>query len=1152
MNVKKTKKSRVILSGVSLLLVLSLLAGMTMAWFSDTEKVQANFTAGVLDINVKPGGSDSAKMDFENLRPLTLEQFGKELVPEGIQAQLDWKDENSPKVDVNSSTDGFAPIPVYFKPVTITNDGTLPAKVQLSMEALDPCGEPIKNLVDNGFNGVKVDETHPTRPCGYTDEKGNSNYILKDVLKVFVYKKVDGKWQRVENTNLNTAYNADLADPEKLAVDESAKDDYSRYTAPVLKAGDSAQFVIAGYLPRTVGNAYQGKHFHGNLVVNAYQMDDKDHGGTPDTPSGGGEPEPGKGRVTVTFYDLFNEKTVAQRDYDNLPDGEYIFSSIGFRSASIIEVPAPEGYEYCQDSQKETITVKDGKASGNVVFNVMEDLAPSKVMMVFYEGGAEGPIVGHRAISIKEGTPVGKSTISNKDYDPPAGYRYPYEQEVEIIIDEDGTVHLCRLPFIVVKDPFYKNVTVRFTTTSGEEVGTVQTSLPAGKTSIFSYDFDPPEGYHYTWEQETEVIVQEDGTPVSFPPFFVAKDTSAVSLAVNQMDTRRMMAAGKAAEAVATAQTTYIMVQYAETEPQFKVIKTFNRVQNLEDKQTVILTDQDSEIKGRVPTAPEGYTYELRAEQTQTVTYPDDFQSFLGDVPVAYMTFILNKVPVTPSTITKDVTVKWVTADGAAVSSPYTASVEFENGATSAALTPDTTQLNPMYELATVGDTKTIQLLNGEASPSEVTFVVKLKEDYDPEKHPERYQVRVDFRNTADNQILTSKSKTYTCPVMGVYSFTPADTEVVSGKVYSVAAPEGYEYDPVSQTPQIVTLPVTMGPATIIFTVKAVGGTDPENPDCPTPGLTHEIKTAEDLYNIRQHPHCKFKLANDIDLGTAYPDWTPIGELKSSYDPWNGTTYEPTENVFTGVLDGNGHSITGLNVGTLKSFNGLFSYSSGTIRNLKLTGTINAHSNSGILVGWNTGTIENCTVNGSITAGSQTDNIWEVGGIVGWNDTTGRISSCVSNANVSGNPAYMGYQAASHYYYGGVSGSNNGTITNCCSTGAVKGARAGGLLGYNSGTITNCYTTSKVYAQIDTYGNTDTWTHPTIGQLDGGTVGKTNIFFQKGNLYRNNQLYTGWDTDTYRGRGKTEAEMKTAATYTDAGWDASIWNITDGAYPTLK
>ena len=59
----KAKKSRVILSGVSLLLVLCLLAGGTMAWFTDTEKVDTNFTAGILDVSVKPGEEGQKRME---------------------------------------------------------------------------------------------------------------------------------------------------------------------------------------------------------------------------------------------------------------------------------------------------------------------------------------------------------------------------------------------------------------------------------------------------------------------------------------------------------------------------------------------------------------------------------------------------------------------------------------------------------------------------------------------------------------------------------------------------------------------------------------------------------------------------------------------------------------------------------------------------------------------------------------------------------------------------------------------------------------------------------------------------------------------------------------------------------------------------------
>lgn len=361
----KTKRSRIVLSSVSVLLVLSLLAGMTMAWFTDTEKVSGNFAAGVLDVEVKPGDSPAdGPMTFENLRPLTLDQFKDEL-----NEVKDSDDQNN-----NKNTTGFAEkqIPVYFKPVTVTNTGTLPAKIQISMKDLGGQEHPIKNMVENGDGGVKVDEDNPTVLC-------KDAYTLKDVLKIFVYEETDEGWARVTDVNLNEAYDAAKANPDKKVTDESAKEAKDVYTLDgILAAGASEAFVIAGYLPSTVGNAYQAKHFHGSLVVGAGQTDDgASIGGSG---SGSETPDPDKHEVVIKFHDKATGAEVGEERY-TLADGEYTFSAGGTRSAQIIEVSAPEGYEYDPDAQKKTVTIKDGKLSEDVVFTVVRT---DKVVTVKY------------------------------------------------------------------------------------------------------------------------------------------------------------------------------------------------------------------------------------------------------------------------------------------------------------------------------------------------------------------------------------------------------------------------------------------------------------------------------------------------------------------------------------------------------------------------------------------------------------------------------------------------------------------------------------------------------------------------------------------------------------------------------------------------
>ena len=245
-------KKRIILSGVAVLTTLALLAGGTMAWFTDTERIGADFQAGVLDIEVSPStdGPITQDMTFTNLRPMELESF---------EAELNGTDFEGKAADeiVNPNTDGFDPLPVYFHPVTVTNVGSLPAQVRFTMEDAGPCNGTIANLVDNGFGGVK-----PGDPAQVDCE---DKYNLKDVLKVYVYENVDGAWQRVPDVNLNAE-----------SCEGSEKSYYLPFdsTDPLGAGADTVTYVIAGYLPgETTGNAYQAAHYHGALQVEALQVD---------------------------------------------------------------------------------------------------------------------------------------------------------------------------------------------------------------------------------------------------------------------------------------------------------------------------------------------------------------------------------------------------------------------------------------------------------------------------------------------------------------------------------------------------------------------------------------------------------------------------------------------------------------------------------------------------------------------------------------------------------------------------------------------------------------------------------------------------------------------------------------------------------------
>lgn len=259
----KTKR-HLVLSIVSFLLVLTLLGGTTFAWYMDAERVGSNFQAGVLDVGLSaehPEGT--VPLNFTNLRPLTIAQFRDEF-------QMD---ENG--VITNKNQDGFDGIPLYFFQVNVENQGSLPMRVTLAVREQKkgndpdlPYGDTIPNLVDNGSGGVTVDEDEPEIAC---------QNDLRDMLHVQLYQteKTDGGYVlKPVEVGADSAAAQKEANPDGTVAlwrDGKASD----YQIPeILPAGETTSYIVAAWLPETVGNEGQGKHFHASLYVNAGQVDE--------------------------------------------------------------------------------------------------------------------------------------------------------------------------------------------------------------------------------------------------------------------------------------------------------------------------------------------------------------------------------------------------------------------------------------------------------------------------------------------------------------------------------------------------------------------------------------------------------------------------------------------------------------------------------------------------------------------------------------------------------------------------------------------------------------------------------------------------------------------------------------------------------------
>lgn len=157
-----------------------------------------------------------------------------------------------------------------------------------------------------------------------------------------------------------------------------------------------------------------------------------------------------------------------------------------------------------------------------------------------------------------------------------------------------------------------------------------------------------------------------------------------------------------------------------------------------------------------------------------------------------------------------------------------------------------------------------------------------------------------------------------------------------------------------------------------------------------------------------------------------YDSWSVDKELKLNADLDLSPVNFEGIGYFNGIFDGNGHTISNVNLHAKGSNYGFFRYVGelGTVKNLSVTGSISASGsgkNIGGIVGTNYGVIENCSFVGTVTGQSAT------GGIAGINKEAGRILSCTSTADV-----------LATNYTGGISGKNEGEISACKSGSSVN------------------------------------------------------------------------------------------------------------------
>lgn len=308
--------------------------------------------------------------------------------------------------------------------------------------------------------------------------------------------------------------------------------------------------------------------------------------------------------------------------------------------------------------------------------------------------------------------------------------------------------------------------------------------------------------------------------------------------------------------------------------------------------------------------------------------------------------------------------------------------------------------------------------------------------------------------------------------------------------------------------------------------------------------LIYSMNGLQDINNDLNHDYA---LVTSLD-GSGTSSWTPLGSDGASNVTNSG-------NGFAGVFLGLYHTISNLtvNIGS-NNYSGLFGYTSGTVRDLTISGgSVTGGKFVGSLVGLNGG--------GTITEVKSTSNVdgqTVTGGLVGRNASgtitdsyaTGKVDATVSDAPYFGGLIGVNVGEATNSFatgpvkagisVGGFAGLNEsgGSISNCYSAGAVEsdsGSGIGGFVGTNKDTIADVYSTG--YVDV---GNNVTMYGGLIGNVQGTAPALTDGYWN---------TETSGQSTSAEGTGMKTSQLQGAL---PSGFTSSVWKTNAGLYPYLS